>query len=579
MAHKHKDHIQSFITALPQNAARIIQDLPGIFLNPASDASDADNLLRSVLDSATEYAIIAADLDRNIITWNSGAERIFGYTRGEIIGKKKLSFLIPEEENKSSNAREFIQEQIKARGIWKGETLRKRKDGGTFYARIIVTPFRSRNRHIIGTIAVIRDITNEKRLYQELENAKALNEIIIDNIPSGIVVLGMDQKIVIANEAFQRMTGNENRTVKGQTLCSAMNCWEGSKDPGGAKGSCADCAFLAELGKQAANRTGPQDLEQKMTFRSGHRKTTRHLLIKIIRLKLGRENYLLAVFNDFTERKLLTDKLEDYMDHLKQKVDERTAEVEKTGRILVQELEVANLIQKSLLKNNVREIPRYKYFYKFYPSRSIGGDFFNINKITDNHYYFYISDVSGHGVPAAMLTVFFQQSLRNIVAVTTEPSPGAILTQVNRSFYRENFPGSPFITVFFCVLDLPLNMLTYAVAGHHNCIMYNSVSGTVNNFGYYSRPVGTVENSVYRDETLKLEKDDNILLYTDGITEIFDRNGRKVFDSGLLLKFISERARNSDANIIKSLISHLKDLRKLPHFDDDVAVLNIRRQE
>jgi sigma-B regulation protein RsbU (phosphoserine phosphatase) len=178
-----------------------------------------------------------------------------------------------------------------------------------------------------------------------------------------------------------------------------------------------------------------------------------------------------------------------------------------------------------------------------------------------------------------MLTVFFQQSLRNIVAVTTEPSPGAILTQVNRSFYRENFPGSPFITVFFCVLDLPLNMLTYAVAGHHNCIMYNSVSGTVNNFGYYSRPVGTVENSVYRDETLKLEKDDNILLYTDGITEIFDRNGRKVFDSGLLLKFISERARNSDANIIKSLISHLKDLRKLPHFDDDVAVLNIRRQE
>jgi len=81
MAHKPHNHIQSFITDLPRNAARIIHDLPANLLSPDGDLRHPGNLLRSVLTARPNTPSSPRTSDRNIITWNSGAERIFGYTR------------------------------------------------------------------------------------------------------------------------------------------------------------------------------------------------------------------------------------------------------------------------------------------------------------------------------------------------------------------------------------------------------------------------------------------------------------------------------------------------------------------
>lgn len=424
--------------SLKDHAVQMLRTLQEIFLRPETELRDSDILLRSILDSATEYAIIATDPDRTIITWNTGAERIFGWTKEEVVGKKNLSFLIPEEETKSEAHKRSIRDQIATKGLWMGEALRRRKNGETFHARIVVTPLRSRHRHVIGSIAIIRDISREVALRRQIE----------------------------------------------------------------------------ETARQ-----------------------------------------------------------------LEAKVAERTRELEKSNRLMTQELEYARLLQRAMLKNSVREIPRYKYFYKYLPSKGIGGDFFTVRQLDEHRYYFYISDVSGHGVPAAMLTVYAHQTVRNLLTVEADrpQTPSQLLARLNRAFLREQFPGSPFLTVLFCFLDLRTDTLTYASAGHPPGILYNNTTGRTLTFGTHGRPIGVTETARYEDGLLRLEPSDNLFLYTDGLTEIFDRQGHRVFDTNALLEFIARRASHSESGTVKALLNHIRSLTGQGAFDDDIAILNIKR--
>jgi len=419
---------------MPDYTVRMLENLRRIFLTKEGEGTDAEILLRSILDSATEYAIIATDLEKNIITWNKGAEKIFGYSPEEIIGKRKLSFLIPDEENKSKSAIENIQKELAHHGVWMGETLRKRKNGQNFYARIIVTRLKSKNK-IIGTVAIIRDITKEKEL---------------------------------------------------------------------------------------------------------------------------------------------SSKIEEYAKTLEDKVAQRTAELQKSNRLIEQEIHFAKLIQRTMLKNSIHKIPQYHCYFQYYPAKEIGGDFFTVDKIDDEHFYFYISDVSGHGIPAALLTVYAHHTIRNIIISNKIYSPGNVLRILNNLFIKENFPGAPFLTIFFCVLDLKNNTLTCASAGHPQAIFFNENESFF--FGKTGKPVGVFENQEYPESLIPVKKNDNIFLYTDGLTEIFDRNGHRLFDPERLLGFLSSN--NKQTDILKMLIKHIKGLRKdLSSFEDDVAILYIKRME
>jgi len=291
---------------------------------------------------------------------------------------------------------------------------------------------------------------------------------------------------------------------------------------------------------------------------------------------LNKEHYL-VIFNDYTEKRNLENRINNYAKNLEHKVEERTREIQTTNRQLLEDLNGAKLIQRSLLTNNIRKIPGYTYTYKFYPSKFVGGDFFNINRIDKDHYYFYISDVSGHGVPAAMLTVFLQQSIRSIITNNNTLSPGFILTTLNKGFYKENFSHSPFITLFFCIIDLKTNTITYSVAGHHNGILFNRQKKTVQAFGYYSKPIGFVQDYSYREQDLALDKDDNVFLYTDGLTDIFNKKNKPVFSEEKLLAFLKQNLSMKEPEIIRKLMSTIRSLKQTKDFEDDIAILDIKR--
>jgi PAS domain S-box-containing protein len=129
---------------------------------------------RQLVDSINDYAIIMLDPQGNVVSWNSGAEKIKGYKADEIIGKH-FSIFYPEEDAKSGKAEAEL-EVARREGRYEEENWRMRKDGQRFWANVILVPLRDRNGALTGYAKITRDLTQKKISQDEMrKNAVALS--------------------------------------------------------------------------------------------------------------------------------------------------------------------------------------------------------------------------------------------------------------------------------------------------------------------------------------------------------------------------------------------------------------------
>jgi PAS domain S-box-containing protein len=165
--------VSSVITAIL--LVRLITRIPSLVsLNVLQDAKE--NLQASekrfvlLVDAVTDYALLMLDPGGHVISWNSGAERIKGYKAEEIIGKHFSCFYLPE-----AIARGHPEEELRIvalEGRYAEEGWRVRKDGSRFLADVLITAIHNRSGELAGYAKITRDITERKKIDQELQNAK-----------------------------------------------------------------------------------------------------------------------------------------------------------------------------------------------------------------------------------------------------------------------------------------------------------------------------------------------------------------------------------------------------------------------
>jgi len=114
-----------------------------------SEMQDALEFLTNILQSSTEYSIIAKDLEGKILLWNEGARRTYGYESEELVGKTNGEILHPAEDVAAGKPRRILDAALKD-GRWEGKLNRVRKNGQLFTARVVVTPRRDSANHPIG---------------------------------------------------------------------------------------------------------------------------------------------------------------------------------------------------------------------------------------------------------------------------------------------------------------------------------------------------------------------------------------------------------------------------------------------
>jgi phosphoserine phosphatase RsbU/P len=191
-------------------------------------------------------------------------------------------------------------------------------------------------------------------------------------------------------------------------------------------------------------------------------------------------------------------------------------------RLRAQFEEVARL-QRALLPQRIPEIPGLEIATSYLTSEQAGGDYYDFFQIPDGNWGVLIADVSGHGAAAATVMAMLHTIIHGYTG--PESGPDHVLRYTNRRLVEAGFESS-FVTAFAAVYDPGQGTLTYARAGHNPPRRKDGVTGEVTPIdGASTLPLGLFSDFEVEKETIRLKKNDTIILYTDGITEAF--NGQR----------------------------------------------------
>ena len=176
---------------------------------------------RAILESAKDYAIFTLDTNRNVTSWNTGAEQILGFTEDDIIGKSGAIVFVPED--RANNAPEFEIVEALATGRCENERWHMRKDGSRFYGSGVTTPLLDESGSIMGVLKMMRDLTARKEAEQALLRSQERLQQALSIPTVGVLFFRENGNFIDTNDAFLRMSGFTRAEVEnGQLNTSQM---------------------------------------------------------------------------------------------------------------------------------------------------------------------------------------------------------------------------------------------------------------------------------------------------------------------------------------------------------------------
>lgn len=194
--------IQSYTTNLEKSVEERTVDLR----DSREKYRNLSQFLKSILESATQYAIIAMDVDGTIIEFNEGAENIFGWKEEEVINKQNISITLPPE-TAGEKMGEVLWRRSTTEGLSDQETDRVKKNDQRFPAHSSVTAILETSGEVKGFVEIVRDITRRTALEKELRGTKEFLENIMESSADGIVTTDLKGKITYMNRAMEEMLG------------------------------------------------------------------------------------------------------------------------------------------------------------------------------------------------------------------------------------------------------------------------------------------------------------------------------------------------------------------------------------
>ena len=187
------------------------------------------------------------------------------------------------------------------------------------------------------------------------------------------------------------------------------------------------------------------------------------------------------------------------------------------------QLEVARQVQLELLPARDPQLEGYDISAYNFPTEEVSGDYYDWVQIYDDQIGLVIADVSGKGVPAALLMAFLRASLR--AATHVGYSPHISMAKVNYLLW-ESIERNQFVTAFYGILDVTNKTLTYTNAGHNPPILLKQ-NGDLSFIDRGSVPLGMFRDTRYHEYYLTTDPGDVLMLYTDGVTEANNPHGEE----------------------------------------------------
>lgn len=252
----------------------------------------------------------------------------------------------------------------------------------------------------------------------------------------------------------------------------------------------------------------------------------------------------------------------------------RLYEEEKELRRVEEEMRFATDIQRQLLPTAPPDLPGYDIAGTSIPASSVGGDYFDFIPLADSCLAICLGDVSGKGLPAAILMSNLQATVRGQSLVDSRP--GSCVSRSNELLHANTEPHK-FATFFYGVLDSRSHRLTYCNAGHDSPFLF-SRSRAPSRLDSGGTVLGFMRGVEFEEGTVTLEPGDALVIFSDGVTEALNEEGEH-FGEDRLCDLLNGILDNPAADILDRVRSHVRDFTGATQQSDDITVVVVRRND
>ncbi len=265
------------------------------------------------------------------------------------------------------------------------------------------------------------------------------------------------------------------------------------------------------------------------------------------------------------------------------KIDRQNQELTHANDRMKRDLDAAAKVQQTLLPDHAPEAKGVGFAWAYRPCDELAGDALNIVRINDELIAMYLLDVSGHGVPAALLSVTATRSLNprgggvaSVVAGSgANPDavdPSQVATQLNALYPMESC-GNHYFTLIYGLLDVRMKQFRFTVAGHPGPVLARA-GEKPKRLNVSGLPIGMMDDAEYSEAILNLRPGDRLYLYSDGLTEEINADSEEFGDERLSDAIAVGRVLGLEASV-ELLVKKVIDWRGDDHLKDDVSILAV----
>jgi phosphoserine phosphatase RsbU/P len=509
----------------------------------------AENL-RAILNSIGD-AIITIDIGGSVTGMNPRAESLTGWKEREAIGNplSELFQNITRTDNTIESPFDKYIGKVPTIGNLDEISVISR-NGNEHRLLVSCAPIKDSSGEKTGVVLMFRDITAGFILQERIR----LQSAALEASANAIVITDRNGLIELINPAFTKLTGYSQEEALGKNPRDLVNS------------GIHDVVFFKDIWDTIlAGRVWHGDIINRRKDGSlYHEEQT----IAPVPDAGGKISHFIAIKQDVTERKQSEEKLREQQLELA----DLNKQLEMRIGVQLAELHLAAQIQKNLLPNKSPLIAGYDIKALNIPANEVGGDYYDFIRLDDHRMVIVLGDVSGKGLSAALLMANLQAVIRS--QALFDANPKECLERANNLLFHST-DSDKFVTLFYGILDSRANTLRYVNAGHNHPIVYSpgNIAIKLERSGLL---LGAFENVSYTEEEIILNSDDQLLIYSDGISEAMNDKFEE-FGEAKLLDIIRRNGTIHSPGLVEDITSGVEYHSGESLQIDDMTMILVKR--
>ncbi|MBN1888950.1 MAG: SpoIIE family protein phosphatase [Thermoflexales bacterium] len=368
---------------------------------------------------------------------------------------------------------------------------------------------------------------------KQAEERLRLTNTAMESTANAIVITDRAGYIMWVNPAFQRLTGYTPDEATGNTL----RLLQSDQHP---------ASFYRQLWETIlAGQVWQGELVNRRKDGSLY---TEEQTITPVCDERGEITHFIGIKQDITERKRLEEALR-------------------------REVELAGQVQASMLPRHVPSFEGFEFAAAAFPARYVSGDLYDFNVSGSDICHLVVADISGKGIPAAMLTLT-ARALWQAESVR-HSSPATILSNVNALLYQKLSQAELFITFWIARLDAWSGSLAYVNAGHTETIWWRQADRTCHTLPATTLPIGIIPDAPMVEETIALRPGDVLVFYSDGITEAANSH-EELYGFARLQDSVCANAHLPARELVEVIVKAVESFREESPLSDDLTLIVLK---